>query len=279
MKKPTCSTLIKSIFSKAIGCSQIRLLFNESNKSHAVDEFEYAISEKNLTQAFQVLQQIDLNRSARTRKDRADKAKNLHMELDDIPDRIAKPSNDLQLSKSAILLPICRDENNKPSVLVTLRPSTMNTHRWEVCFPGGKQNDKDSGDIVETALRETEEEIGIPRKILKIYGPLKPLHRVSPKQTSVYPVVAYIDLDHLRTDCLKNFNSKEVEGIYLIPLERLCKKSNWHYTRWKSGWITPVYIDEVFNDKYVPRIWGLTAGFLFMFVKTLLPARFEGILP
>lgn len=255
-----------------------------STKSQAyTDDFEYAISDENVVRTFQVLEHIDLSKSSLRRRDQKEKlkghGKGAEIKLGNVSDGLSKTPDDKKLPKSAILLPLCRNEVDKPSILVTLRPSTMNTHRWEVCFPGGKQNDKDIGNIVETALRETEEEIGIPRKILKIYGQLKPLLRVSPNQSAVYPVIGYADLDFLRKDCLKNFNSKEVESIFLIPLENLCMKSNWHYTRWKSGWITPVYMDEIFNDRDVPRIWGLTAGFLFIFAKTLLPGRFEGTLP
>lgn len=252
--------------------------------------FDEALSEQNVSRTVEILRQIDLNRmskklsmsSAKNCKPQESGREFSRMNLDDIPDRMPRKNeatiNDT-ISRSAVLLPLCRDQNQTPCILVTLRSSKMNSHRWEVCFPGGKQNQKDDGDLIKTATRETVEELGIPQDALKIYGVSKPLVRASPRANLIYPVIGHIDLDFSNEECLKNYNPHEVESVFLVPLKNVCQQANWTYTKWRNGYVTPIYMDNIFNGRQVPRIWGMTAGFLFAFTKVLLPGEFEAVLP
>lgn len=61
--------------------------------------------------------------------------------------------------EAAVLLPITRSE--APELVLTLRAKGLSTHGGEVAFPGGRRDPEDP-DLVFTALREAEEEIGLP---------------------------------------------------------------------------------------------------------------------
>jgi 8-oxo-dGTP pyrophosphatase MutT (NUDIX family) len=65
----------------------------------------------------------------------------------------------------------------EPSLLLTVRSDLVADHRGEISFPGGVQHAEDP-DLLATALRETEEELGIPPEAFDVLGPLPPTHTV-----------------------------------------------------------------------------------------------------
>jgi 8-oxo-dGTP pyrophosphatase MutT (NUDIX family) len=73
------------------------------------------------------------------------------------------------------------------------RPSNnpLDKHGGQISFPGGKQEHSDK-DMIETALRETMEEIGVPVQEMKVLGTLSPLY-VYVSNFLVHPIVSYID--------------------------------------------------------------------------------------
>lgn len=69
-------------------------------------------------------------------------------------------------------MPITRSD--EPELVLTLRASGLSTHGGEVAFPGGRRDPEDP-DLIFTALREAEEEIGLPPGLVEVIGPLSPL--------------------------------------------------------------------------------------------------------
>ena len=68
-----------------------------------------------------------------------------------------------------MLILLCNDHEGHARMLFGIRSHNLSTHKGEVCFPGGMVDEEDLG-IVETALRETEEELGIkPNKGTWVY--------------------------------------------------------------------------------------------------------------
>ncbi|MDI9526671.1 MAG: CoA pyrophosphatase [Pseudomonadota bacterium] len=76
------------------------------------------------------------------------------------------PKDDLR--ESAVLIPLSF-EGGEPSVVVTKRSMTVEHHQGEISFPGGR-SEPDDPDLVSTALREAEEEIGLSRDDVEVLG-------------------------------------------------------------------------------------------------------------
>lgn len=74
---------------------------------------------------------------------------------------------------SGVLVPLV--DGPEPSLLLTLRTELVLHHKGEISFPGGVRHSEDP-DLVTTALRETEEELGIPASAVEVLGTLPPVH-------------------------------------------------------------------------------------------------------
>ncbi|XP_050413159.2 mitochondrial coenzyme A diphosphatase NUDT8 [Patella vulgata] len=165
---------------------------------------------------------------------------------------------------AAVIIPLCV-VNDEPSVLFTLRSSSLRKHRGEVSFPGGRKDDSDP-DLIYTAVRETWEELGIPKEKIDVWGPLSPApNKYGTSFTT--PVLAYcghIDISKLVP------NEDEVEVVFTRTIESIIKKENIASTQWKygRGYTMPVFI----GGEY--RIWGLTAIFLHQALIVLAPGLY-----
>jgi len=74
---------------------------------------------------------------------------------------------------AAVMIPLVLGE--EPSVLFTRRSELVRQHKGEISFPGGSRHDDDA-DLLSTALRETEEELGIPAERFEVLGGLPATH-------------------------------------------------------------------------------------------------------
>jgi 8-oxo-dGTP pyrophosphatase MutT (NUDIX family) len=86
---------------------------------------------------------------------------------------------------AGVLVPLVEDP--APSLLFTLRTDLVLHHKGEISFPGGVRHDQDS-DLMTTALRETEEELGIPPSAVEVLGTLPPVHTM----VSGYVIVPFV---------------------------------------------------------------------------------------
>lgn len=77
-----------------------------------------------------------------------------------------------RLPEAAVLMPITRSES--PELVLTLRAAGLSTHGGEVAFPGGRRDPEDR-DLLQTALREAEEEVGLAPGMVEVVGPLSSL--------------------------------------------------------------------------------------------------------
>jgi 8-oxo-dGTP pyrophosphatase MutT (NUDIX family) len=74
--------------------------------------------------------------------------------------------------RAAVLVPLLRAADvDSTSVVLTRRRADLRSHAGEISFPGGRQDPQDA-DLFETALREAEEEIGLPRAAVSLIGEL-----------------------------------------------------------------------------------------------------------
>ena len=92
-------------------------------------------------------------------------------------------------TKAAVLVALYVDGGDLHAVF-TRRRHDLRSHAGEISFPGGRRDDGE--DLRVTALRETEEEIGLPREQVEIVGALEPTPTVATSY-AVYPFVGLID--------------------------------------------------------------------------------------
>ena len=161
------------------------------------------------------------------------------------------------LMAAAVLIPIITREASL-SVLLTERSPDLKHHAGQISFPGGRMDAADR-DIRATALRETQEEVGIDPANVEIIGYLDPNPTVT--GYAVTPVVALVDLQReLVIDPL------EVKSAFEVPLSFLLDEDNQQSAeREFEGVMVP--IAEFNFGQY--RIWGATASMLIQFRKVL----------
>lgn len=113
---------------------------------------------------------------------------------------------------SSVLIPIFSDHSENLSVILTLRTEHIR-HAGQISFPGGRSEVNES--LVDTALRETHEEIGLEPHSLRIACSITPLylHRGNNRIT---PFVGFLDGEPELT-----LNPNEVQEAFTVPLERL----------------------------------------------------------
>jgi 8-oxo-dGTP pyrophosphatase MutT (NUDIX family) len=159
------------------------------------------------------------------------------------------------LRDAAVLIPIVQHVG-APSVIFTLRSANLRKHTGQIAFPGGAI---DAGDVnaVDAALRETEEEIGLPRNIPQVVGQLPDY--ISGSGFRIKPVVALVPSHHQ----LK-INTDEVEEAFEVPLAFLMNPQN--HIRASREWqgVERFYYEMPYERH---RIWGVTAGIIRAFYE------------
>jgi 8-oxo-dGTP pyrophosphatase MutT (NUDIX family) len=142
----------------------------------------------------------------------------------------------------------CVEREHGLNVILIHRAEHLKHHPGQVAFPGGKYEDSDRS-IISTAIRETEEEIGIPGKQIRVLGTLPELITVS--RFLVTPVIALVSPDYRpRPD--KN----EVASVFEVPASYLFDIQQLYSQIFRLGSVN----HRVFAIPYEEHfIWGVTA--------------------
>ena len=135
------------------------------------------------------------------------------MQLDDLKSRLSTTLNPTietngKYRLASILVVIY---GNDPIIVMTEKPKHMKFHAGEISFPGGKLESEDS-DLLETAIRETREEIGLLISKEQVIGQLEPVVTLN-SGFLIMPFVSVVD------QIPKLSANAEVEKIFHIPLE------------------------------------------------------------
>jgi 8-oxo-dGTP pyrophosphatase MutT (NUDIX family) len=150
--------------------------------------------------------------------------------------------------RAAVLVPVI-DDGGPLRLLLTRRTEALATHKGHVAFPGGMADPGDV-DAVDTALREAEEEIALPRSAVEILGVLDDFPTVT-DGVAVTPVVGRI----LRLPPLIP-QPEEVARIFTIPFDVLRRPDGWEVKQYTRGDVTwPVYFFPYDGE----TLWGLSA--------------------
>jgi 8-oxo-dGTP pyrophosphatase MutT (NUDIX family) len=163
-------------------------------------------------------------------------------------------------SKPAAVLLLVVNHPGDPTVVFTQRTAHLADHAGQISFPGGRSDERDETPE-HTALREAEEEVGIPADRVEILGRLPEYHtstgyRVTPVVGWAEPPLAYRPDPH------------EVADVFEVPLAFLLDSGNHRYEsafykgRMRKYWAMP------YQERF---IWGATAGMLVTFHRILIP--------
>lgn len=162
-----------------------------------------------------------------------------------------------KLRQAAVLIPLI-EQDDVWRVILTMRSSALKHHPGQIAFPGGKQDEGDA-DLIETALREAEEEIGLSRASVEVIGTL-PAHETVTGFT-VTPIVGVV-----RHPFVPSPEVGEVAEVFSVPLTFLAAPENFQIQsrRWRGQ--RRYYYTVPFGPYY---IWGATARMLRAFADTL----------
>jgi 8-oxo-dGTP pyrophosphatase MutT (NUDIX family) len=156
------------------------------------------------------------------------------------------------LRAAAVLIALVESDNGEGlQVLLTKRASHLKHHPSQVSFPGGKVEKEDKS-LIDTALREAFEEIGLSRESVKVAGQLPPYQTISGFQ--VTPIIAIVSSSQTYL-----MDKNEVAEIFHVPLQHFLTTNDHHvFVAIKGG--------KQHNVHFLPykhyNIWGATAVML-----------------
>ncbi|CAN0120398.1 unnamed protein product [Pylaiella littoralis] len=172
--------------------------------------------------------------------------------------RLPRYVTTLTEQRASVVIPLC-NVDGVASVLFTKRASTMRAHKNEVCFPGGKVDIGQDQHIIQTALREMGEEIGILESSVDVLGVLRCdwAELASLIGVAVTPVVGF--LGNLSREQI-NPNPDEVSHCFTIPIRYLLQQNRWKLEKYKA----PAFVGGPYE------IWGLTGYILHRLVNDVI---------
>ena len=172
--------------------------------------------------------------------------------LGDLPE-ILRP-DPAALRPAAVLVPLI-EHASALTVLLTRRTETLPEHPGQIAFPGGRVEPVDNG-VLDAALRETEEETGLPRHFVRPVGYLPQYHTIT--GYSVVPVVGFV-----RPGFTPRPDPTEVAEIFEVPLDFILDPANQlRETREFRGVDVSYYVIPWRARGRDYRIWGATAAML-----------------
>jgi 8-oxo-dGTP pyrophosphatase MutT (NUDIX family) len=113
-----------------------------------------------------------------------------------------------------VLVPLFLDSDEQPHAVFTKRRTDLRRHAGEISFPGGRRDPEDA-DLRETALREAEEEIGLPRADVEVLGEL------APTSTFVTGYLIHPFVGLIPAGCRWRLSPTEVDSVLELPLRAL----------------------------------------------------------
>jgi len=151
-------------------------------------------------------------------------------------------------------------KDDKPFIPLIKRPEYEGIHSGQISLPGGKKEDFDES-LIQTALREANEEIGVDAGSIHILGGLTPLY-IPPSKFMVSPFVGYVETQpHFIPD------PTEVQRIFETPIEYFLKSSNllnkeMEIVRRTGKTNKVVRLETPYFDLEGEVLWGATAMIL-----------------
>ena len=166
---------------------------------------------------------------------------------------LARESLRESLREAAVLIAVSRPagDSSPSKVVLTVRSENLKSHAGQISLPGGSIEPEDA-DLAAAALREAEEEIGLPPKHVEVIGELGPM--ALPSGFLVTPVVGLIPPGLAFTLC-----SREVADIFETPLDLILNPEAYVRSSYLHAGVKRRTLELHYEDY---RIWGATAAIL-----------------
>ena len=159
--------------------------------------------------------------------------------------------------EASVLIPILTFKKDL-EILLTKRSNNLKNHPGQIAFPGGKKDQIDSSPI-ETALRETQEEVGLNPKNVEIIASL-PSH----KTATGFVITPYLGL--INQPFSETLRQGEVDEIFTVPYEYILNEKNFSIKTRKWNGSQRSYYVVPYGPYY---IWGATARILLNLSRAL----------
>ena len=161
------------------------------------------------------------------------------------------PPPDADSRRAAVLVPVLAEPEGL-RLVYTVRKADLQDHAGQISFPGGSMDPSD-GTLLETALREAEEEIDLSRDLVNVVGELEEMY-IPPSNFRVSPFVGL-----LPPGAEMVIAPDEVEEIFTVSLEELLAPETFRRALWRRDgrdYEVPVFAVEGSRRE----IWGATAA-------------------
>jgi 8-oxo-dGTP pyrophosphatase MutT (NUDIX family) len=159
-------------------------------------------------------------------------------------------ATETRFRRAAVIVPIIlRDE---PVLLFTRRTEHLPSHAGQICFPGGTYHVSDET-LIRTALRELQEEIGVPAGGVTVAGFLD-LYETLNSGFRILPVVGFLD-----ANCPLAINQDEVAEVFEAPLSFLIDPRHQALKYAERGGVMREFYSIQFGHH---EIWGATAAMI-----------------
>ena len=165
------------------------------------------------------------------------------------------------LTQAAVLVPLV-ERAPGITVLLTLRTAHLTAHAGQISFPGGRVDPGDA-DAAAAALREAEEEVGIPRERVRVIGRLDTYWTRTGFE--IVPVVGFVE-----AEVVPRPDPTEVAEIFEVPLDFLADEANHQRHSGEFQGKPRHYYAMIWKSR---TIWGATAGMLVNLAELLREAR------
>ncbi len=171
-------------------------------------------------------------------------------------DPAMRPTTKRELMPAAVLVPIVQRE--EPTILLTRRTEHLPRHAGQVSFPGGRSHPDDIS-LVETALRETQEETGIEPAFVTVAGYLDAY-----ETGTGYAILPVVGL--LAEGFALSPDANEVAHVFEVPLAFLLDPANRKRDSREFQGRTRTFYSFTYEGHY---IWGATAAMIVNFSERL----------
>ena len=166
-------------------------------------------------------------------------------------------STNVRLSAVLVLL---AEGATGAEVLLTRRSMSVNSHRGDVCFPGGRLDPGE--DSLAAALRETHEEVGVAPDLVTVVGELHPIGTYV-SRSWIVPIVGHISEPLVLQAC-----TNEVDRVFWVPLQDLTQPGTFHEEWWSMpDLLGPTERPIFFFDLDDETVWGATARMLHQLLR------------